>query len=225
MIPPSVLTLDLDAIIPLYELTDYNLTDPTESIFFCNYVGVSFEDQEYQAIGCESEGIDYIGQGALDGGNLRVSNVGNIISDWLYQVKTTSGYRLEGATVKRTLTQRKYLDDGTDSGASLKSFAPDIFKIEQVSAETFQAVDFKLSTPWELDGYTLPGRSALRTCAWVYRGVECGYTGTQRYTITNTTTTDPKLDVCSKSIQSCETRFGTTVVLNHSGFPALGSFS
>lgn len=223
MIPNNLATLDLDAIIPLYTLSDFNLLNPNETIRFCNYTGVKFEGDEYLALGCESEGFSLVGQGQLPNPIVRVSNVGRVISDWLYKVKTEPNYRLEGSTVTRVLTQRKFLDGQPNQNASIKSFIPDIFILNQVSAETYAAVEFQLATAFDIEGLTLPARAALRNCSWVYRSAECGWYGAM-YDLNNNPTSDPSKDRCNKSLTACRTRYGYYAgVLPFGGLPGLSS--
>lgn len=223
MIPQNIGTLEVDAIIPLFELSNFNLLSPGETLKFCNYTGVIFEGEEYLAIGVESSGWDIVGQGALANPSLKVSNVGRVISDWLYKVKNEPNYRLEGSTVTRTLTQKKFLDGQSNENDAVKSFTPDIFILDQVPAETYQAVEFRLATPFDIEGLTLPSRPALRSCSWIYRSSECSYTGSY-FTLQNQPTLDKSKDQCSKALSSCECRFGTNSVLPIGAFPGLNSF-
>ncbi len=224
MIPQNVGTLDLDAIIPLFAFTNYNLLAPNESLRFCNYTGVVYEGMEFMALGCESDGWDFVGQGAIANPTLKVSNVGRVISDWLFKIKSNSNYRLEGATLIRVLTQKKFLDGQPNENDAIKSFTPDKFVIEQVPAETYQAVEFKLSTAFDIDGLTLPSRSALRSCPWIYRSPECGYTGSKMFDLNDQYTTAKYKDKCSKSLSGCRARFGVNAILPFGGFPGLNSF-
>lgn len=223
MIPDNISSLEPDAIIPLFTLSDFNLLSPKDSLRFCNYTGVSFDGDEYLALGCEAEGFNLIGQGAIPNPVLRVSNVGRVISDWLYKVKTEPNYRLEGSTITRVLTQKKFLDGQPSANAAVKSFIPDIFMLNQVSAETYAAIEFVLSTAFDIENLTLPARAALRSCAWLYRSTECGYTGTEMYDLNNNVTLDPKLDKCNKSLAACKRRFGSFGVLPFGGMPGLSS--
>ncbi|MFM6222040.1 MAG: hypothetical protein ACKPDM_17090, partial [Dolichospermum sp.] len=72
----NLLSLSPDSPIELFEVSGYNLTELSETLYICNYTGVSFEGQEYAAIGCESEGWDLVGQGPIPTPQLTVSNIG-----------------------------------------------------------------------------------------------------------------------------------------------------
>lgn len=220
---PAITDLDPSTIIPLFEISEFNLKSPTETLHFCNYSGVSFEGQEYQAIPCIGEGYDLIGQGSIPNPTLTVY-VDKVISNFLYQIKNTPGYRLEGSQVIRRITQKRFLDGQPDQNAAIKENAPDIFKLEQVAEETFQAVKFKLSTPFDLEEISLPSRIVLRTCGWwEYRGEECGYLG-PAYDFQNNPTLDPDKDVCPRTLTGCEIRQGKNGTLTFGGFPGVGGF-
>jgi lambda family phage minor tail protein L len=220
----NLLSLNPDSPIELFEISNYNLTAPTETLYICNYPGVSFEGQEYAAIGCESEGFDLIGQGPIPTPQLTVSNIGRVVSTWLTQCKTSPNYRLEGTTVRRRLTQRQFLDGGENSGASIKELPQQTFVIEQVTEETYIAVKFRLGSPFDVEGVTLPARPLLRSCSWRYRSAECGYLG-GGFTLNNVATDNPALDVCAKSLTACEVRFGSYANLPFGGAPGLNTYS
>ena len=220
---PGIEGLELDSILELFSIEGFNLNVPSEALYFTNHSGVSYEDQDYQPIGVVSEGYDLVGQGSIPNPTISVSNIGRVISNFLYLVKTTPGYRLEGSTVKRIVTQKKFLSGQPNQNASIKQFTPDIYALEQVSEETMNAVKFRLSTPFDLEGLSLPSRIALRSCVARYRdGETCPYSGSAMFTLKNEPTLDPKFDVCSKTIAGCKKRFGANAVLPFGGFPSLG---
>lgn len=234
MLPRNLQSLTPNTQIELYVLTDYKLRinpygDQFPDAFrFCNFTGVSWRETPdsiaypYAAIGCESEGFDVTGQGALPQPKITVSNVGRDLSDKLFTLKYDPNYRLEGATLIRHLTQVNFLEDGPDYLAPNRELPPQIYQIEQLDNETMNAVSFVLSSPFDLDGATLPNRSALRTCPYRYRDSEtCGYTG-PGYTRRNDPTSTPGEDICNKSLTACEIRHSG--LLPFGGFPGLGGF-
>lgn len=220
----NILTLSPDTPIELFEVSGYNLSNLNETLRICNYLNVSFSGQSYQAIGCESEGFDLIGQGSVPTPSLTVSNVNGVVSNWLYQCKTLPNYRIEGSTVKRRITQKQFLDGEPNQNASIKEFPQQIYVIEQVAKETYLAVEFRLGSPFDVDTLTLPSRHLVRSCTWRYRSPECGYMGAG-YTINNQPTTNPALDVCAKTLLACETRFGVWNDLPFGGAPGLNTYS
>lgn len=215
-------SLEQDTKIELFTLDQFNLRNPNEAFYFCNYSGVMFEGIEYTAIGCETDGYDLIGQGSIPNPTIAISNVGNVVSNLIYKLISTPGYRLEGSRVTRITTSKKFLDGQSNVGDSIRQNQPDIFILNQMSELTYQAVRFTLATNFDLEGDLLPSRVALRSCGSVYRSPNCSYLGSDMFTITNQRTLDPDKDVCSKSLTACKRRFGSTSVLPFGGFPGLG---
>lgn len=217
----DLMALDQDAPIELLEISQWNIADPNETIYLTPYPGVSFEGQSYDAIPMRSSGFDLVGQGTPPSPEIAVSNVGQIVSNWLYQCKQP-GYKLEGAKVVRRITRKRYLDGQPDAGASFKEDPFHVFFLEQVN-ENRRECNFTLSDPFNRQGETLPSRPALRTCPWAYRGSECGYNGVSMFTSQNQPTLDESLDRCAKTVEACELRFPNQD-LPHGGFPGLQTF-
>jgi lambda family phage minor tail protein L len=219
----SITSLSPNSPIELFEISGWNLTNLAETLYICNFTGVTFEGQSYQAIGCESEGFDLIGQGPIPTPQLTVSNIGRVISDLLYNCKTNPNYRLEGSTVLRRVTQRQFLDGQPNANAAIKELPQQQYIIEQVQEETYLAVKFRLGSPFDVEGVTLPARPLLRSCSWRYRSAECGWTGGM-FTLNNQPTTNPALDQCAKSLAACECRFGSYAELNFGGAHGLNTY-
>lgn len=217
--------LEQDTSIELYQIDQFNLVNPTEAFYFCNHTGVSFEGIEYQAIGCESEGYDLIGQGSIPAPILTISNVGSVVSTLLRRLIETPGYRLEGSRVTRIITSKKFLDGQSNANDSIKQNPPDIYVLEQLQERTYQAVKIVQSTPFDLEGDTIPNRIALRSCGSLYRSEQCSYVGSDMFTIASQRTLDPTKDICAKTLQACKLRFGASAVLPYGGFPGLGQVS
>lgn len=220
----NMLTLAPDSPIELFEISGWNLSSLIETLYICNYSGVSFDGQAYSAIGCESDGFDLIGQGPVPTPMLTVSNIGGVVSNWLLQCRTQTNYRLEGSTVLRRITQRQFLDGQSNASASIKELPRQQYVVEQMTEETYVAVKFRLGSPFDVDGLTLPARPLLRTCSWLYRSSECGWTGGY-YTLTNQSTTDQTQDQCAKTLVACQTRFGQSVDLPFGGAPGLNAYT
>jgi phage-related protein len=59
-------------------------------------------------------------------------------------------------------------------------YPPDIFYINQKTAENKLTVEFELGTSFDIDGITLPRRSMnAATCLWGYRSAECSFAADQ----------------------------------------------
>ncbi|MBW4478652.1 MAG: phage minor tail protein L [Tolypothrix brevis GSE-NOS-MK-07-07A] len=219
----NLISLNPDSPIELFEISGWNLITPSESLYICNFTGVAFEGTEYSAIGCESEGFDLIGQGSIPTPQLTVSNIGRVISDLLFICKTNPNYRLEGSKVLRRVTQRQFLDGQENVNAAIKELPRQEYIIEQMQEETYLAVKFRLGSPFDVEGVTLPARPLLRSCSWRYRSAECGWTGGM-LTLNNQSTTNSALDQCAKSLPACECRFGQYTDLPFGGAPGLNTY-
>lgn len=228
----NLLSLNPESFIELYEFSSFSKSNPSLTIRICNYIkennsipGLSFEGQLFYALGIQGEGFDLIGQGAIPTPTITVSNVGGILTGWLKETRTNPDYRLEGAYVKRRVTQKRFLDGESNAGDSIKELPYQTYVIEQLQEETYQSVKFKLTTPFDVEGISLPSRIVSRNCVWLYRGAECGYAGTAKYTINNEPTNDPNQDICAKTLKACELRFGSSSILPFGGFPGLNTYS
>lgn len=223
LLPANLATLSPNTPIELFEISGWNLASLTDTLFICNFTGVSFGGVGYLAIGCEGEGFDLIGQGPIPTPGLTVSNVGRIISDFLYKCKTLPNYRLEGSKVLRRVTQQQYLDGQPSVNAAIKELPQQIYVIDQMQEETYLAVKFRLGSPFDVEGVTIPARPLLRSCSWRYRSAECGWMGGM-FTLNNQPTTDPALDQCAKVLSACQCRFGQYAVLPFGGAPGLNTY-
>lgn len=246
----NLLSLNPESFIELYEFYKYywNANNRTwdgssaNTIRICNFIkednsipGVSFEDNLYYALGIQGEGFDLIGQGAIPTPTLTVSNVGGILTSWLRETKVNPNYRLEGTYVKRRVTQKRFLDGESNAGDSIKELPFQIYVIEQLQEENYQFAKFRLTTPFDTDGITMPARILSRSCPWAYRGGECGHVpkviiqnGVQKtlyYNINNQQTDNPDQDICAKTLKACEIRFGKFATLPFGGFPGLNTYS
>ncbi|AXK90456.1 Lambda-like minor tail protein L [Cylindrospermopsis raciborskii virus RM-2018a] len=238
----NLLSLNPDSFVELYEFYKF-YWDTSKSgtnkwaddtvIRICNFIkednsipGLSFENNLYYALGIQGEGFDLIGQGAIPTPTITVSNVGGILTSWLRETRINDKYRLEGTYVKRRVTQKRFLDGESNAGDSIKELPFQVYVIEQLQEENYQTVKFKLTTPFDTDGITLPARIMSRSCPWIYHGGECGYPiDAQKYDINNQPTNDSNQDICAKTLKACEIRFGIFSTLPFGGFPGLNTYS
>jgi lambda family phage minor tail protein L len=215
----DVIGLSLKAPIELLEISGYNLAAPSEALYLCAVVGVSFESRSYQPIPFRSEGFDLVGQGTPPEPTVYVSNLGGVVSSWLYRCKQP-GYRLEGCRVTRRLTQKQYLDGQPLANAAIREEPRHVFFLNQV-AETRHECQFSLIDPFNMQGQILPSRTLMRTCPWRYRDpLTCGYTGWQEWNSLNQAVNDYALGGCAKTVEACNLRFPSGE-LNHGGCPGI----
>lgn len=217
----DLIELDQESGIELLEISGWNLADPGETLYIAAVSGVSFDGQSYDSIPFASSGFDLIGQGTPPSPEVTIANLGQIVSNWLYQCKQT-GYRLEGARVKRRFTKRRFLDGQPLASAAIKEDPYHVFYLEQVS-ENRREVSCTLIDPFNRQGESLPNRPALRVCPWQYRSPECSYNDALMFDSLNSPVLDPKSDRCAKTVDACQRRFPNQD-LPHGGYPGLQSF-
>lgn len=213
-----------DAIIELFAL-DYEsgvAGDGSQQWFrFCNWTQTSgqpvkFAGDDYLALPYTASGFEIRNEGVLPNPTITVANIGLQMTGLV-----NSKEDLLGCRVLRTRVLARHLDDGSDPDASAK-WPEEIWFVQQKSSESKLSVTFVLSTPFDLDGVTLPRRRALRyACPWVYRGADCGYSGGPVATNKDVPTNDPAQDACGKRVSSCKLRFGGSADLPYGGFPGL----
>ena len=230
MIIANLQSLTPNTLIELFEVSEFNLNNLTETFRFCNYSGVSYRLSptatpfEYAAIECESEGFEVIGQGPIPQPKITLSNLGRVVTDLMFRMKYDSTCRLEGSKVTRRLTQQQFLEVGEFPLAPARELPVSEWLIEQLEEESNRAVRFLLSSPFDVENATLPNRPALRSCPFRYRDPNtCMYTGTAMFDRRNLPTGDPQMDVCNKTVDACELRF-TGTLIRHGGYPGLGGF-
>lgn len=213
-----------DAIIELMDL-DYEsgvAGDGSNKRFrFCNWTQTSgqpvkFAGDEYLAVPYTASGFEIRNEGVPPNPTITVANIGLQMTDLINTKDDLLGCRLY-----RTRVLARHLDDGSDPSHSAH-WPTETWFIQQKSSESKLSVTFVLSTPFDLDGVTLPRRRALRyACPWVYRGADCGYTGGPVATNKDVPTSDAAQDACGKRVSSCKLRFGGSADLPYGGFPGL----
>jgi lambda family phage minor tail protein L len=181
---------------------------------------VIWQGVEYQRFPVEASGFDKNGGGQLPRPKFRASNYLSSISALLIEYGD-----LLGAKVTRKRTLMKYLDavnfvGGVNPTADpTASFPDDIYFIDQKTAENRDVVEFELAAAIDLAGVQLPRRQVVQNvCPWIYRGSDCGYTGTAMYDANDKATTNSANDKCGKRLASCKARFGSGE-LPFGGFP------
>jgi len=197
---------------------------------------VVWQGKTYNAWPVECEGFDLTTKGTLPRPRLRAANVTGLLSAANAELDD-----LVGAQVTRRRTFAEYLDavnfvDGNPSADPGQHLPDDVYDIERKITSNNLFVEYELASAMDLEGYKLPGRSIVANyCPWRYRtyrngafdyeGVgDCSYTGVIYLTARDEVTTNPALDVCSKTLTACKVRFGANVVLPFGGFPAAKAY-
>ena len=219
-----------NAIIELFQLhLDATLHGSSDIYYFHNGVNaavtgnVIWNSQTYVRLPIEATGFDYSSSGSLPRPKLVVSNIGSSITAILLSVNlVTAGNDLGGAKVIRIRTLKKYLDG--EAGADPHAKFPDeVWYVDRKANENRAAVEFELASKFDLAGVMLPRRQIIaNVCQWVYRGGECGYTGSNYWNTQDQVVGTLALDACGKRISSCKLRFGATAELPFGSFPGAG---
>jgi hypothetical protein len=98
--------------------------------------------------------------------------------------------------------------DGAAGADPHAKFPDEIWYVDRKSNENRAVVEFELASKFDLVGVMLPRRQVIaNVCQWVYRGGECGYTGTDYYDINDNKVASSGSDVCGKRLSSCNVRF------------------
>ena len=86
------------------------------------------------------------------------------------------------------------------------------------------SIEFRLSSPLDLQGVMIPTRQLHSLCTWCIRGKYrsgdgCDYAGTRYFDKNNNPVSDPSLDQCNGTLTACKLRFGENNELSFGGFP------
>jgi len=102
------------------------------------------------------------------------------------------------------------------------NFTDEIWYIDRKSVETRTHIEFELTAAHDVHGVKLPARViTANLCPWKYKGVECGYSGSNYFDIDNNST-NAAGDVCAKNFRACELRFPEGEEMPFGGFPGAG---
>ena len=221
------------SLVTLFELDYTNVTGGSVLYFTSTAYSneaLRWNGNEYTPVEIEAEGFEYSSQSAFPTPTLRLSNVTQFASSLVI-----ANDDLIGAKVRRIRTFSQYLDNGATPDP-LQIFSPDVYNIEQKVKHTRTMVEWKLSAAVDQQGVKIPSYQLVRDyCSHVYRHYDpatattsykkatCPYSGAY-YTFGNTSTTDPSLDSCPKTLEGCKTRFGANSPLPFKGCPGLGRF-
>jgi lambda family phage minor tail protein L len=224
----DIQSLAASAIIELFEL-DATLLGAAAKLYF--HAGtnaltqpVVWQGVSYLPLPIEASGFEWSGKGQLPRPKMRVTNV-----DGLFGALTAQYASLLGAKLTRRKTLAKFLDavnfpGGINATADITQSYPDeVYFVDRKASENAVFIEFELASALDLPGVMLPRRQFIsNTCAWRYRGAECGYAGVAMYDSTDAVTLIPANDACGKRLSSCKARFGVYAVLPFGGFPGTG---
>lgn len=210
----------VQGLITLYELDARKLGGEIYRFHGHNDGIINWNGQAFSPVAIEADGLEMRGDGKASTPKLTVGNEINGVQQGLrllcLRYDDFAGAKL---TVIQTLAE--YLNS-RDS----QNYKQQIWYVEQKTEENDVSTTFELSNPVDFEGQKIPVRNITNYCHWAvcgkYRGEECGYTGTRRYTVDGKLTNDPVQDKCSGLLAHCRLRFGENVELPFGGFPASG---
>lgn len=187
-------------------------------------VPITWGGQVYSAVPIQVTGLEYNGRGQLPKPKIQISNTASLITALVLTYGDLVGAKV---TIKRTLA--KFLDavnfpGGVNGNADpTAEFPDDIFFVNQRTVENRNMVEFELAASFDFQGLQLPRRPIVQNvCVWLYRGAECGYTGTAYFDVNDNPVGAAGQDVCGKHLSSCKARFGAYGSLPFGSFPAAG---
>jgi len=197
---------------------------------------IVWDGNTYSALPIEVEGFEYNAEsGSPPRPTLTVANLLGSITAVLLDVNTTTpGNDLTGAKLTRVRTLVRYIDavnftDETNPYGTPDTSAklPDeVYYVARKVSETRDAVQFELAAVFDLAGVRAPKRQcSANLCPWIYKGSECGYSGTDYFDENDKSVEDSADDVCGKRLSSCQARFGTSAELPFGAFPGIGAFN
>lgn len=188
---------------------------------------VSFGGVPYHAIDITATGFLYDGRGAFPTPILQISNVNNLLTAVVVDLKD-----LVGAKLTRIRTFEEHLDGGSDPDPG-QIFTPDVYQVEQKTRHNRVFIEWKLSSILDQTGRQIPARTMLRdVCTHTYRiynaatdsfnyvNASCPYVGT-KYFDERDLTVPKNTDKCSKRLSGCKARFGANGELPIRAFPGI----
>lgn len=190
---------------------------------------VVFNGITYAPIPVQDEGMGFSSKSAPRP-TITIANIDGYYS----QLVDATADDLRGATVTRTKTLEKYLDNGAEPDPA-QLLSQDTFYISRVASNNRESVEFELMTPGEAANIKLPSRQAFRSfCSYIYRRYNtttaqfensattnaCPYVGANYFTEKDAGTADPAEDNCSKQLSGCKLRFPDSA-LPYQGFPSM----
>ncbi|MFY4027130.1 phage minor tail protein L [Achromobacter xylosoxidans] len=231
----DVQKLEVGDLVELYELDATPIGGTLQRFHGYTQVGpIWWKGNQYDPWTITAEGFEQVGDGQQPTPTLSVGNIGadaegkpiaGVISSLCIALDD-----LVGAWVRVRRTLGSYLDarnfpEGNPTANPAEELPPEVWIVQQKTAETAEVVEFQLSSALDFDGQQLPSRPILAgVCSWLrkggYRGPYCGYAGSRMFDLAGNPVTDPARDRCSGLMSDCKKRFGEYEVINFGGFPS-----
>ncbi len=181
---------------------------------------VVWQGVTYNPLPIEASGFDFITKGSPPRPKVKIANAGGVFSALMI-----NNDDLIGCKVIRKRTFARFLDAvNFSSGVNPQSdpnqyLDDDVWFVDRKVSENKYYIEWELASAFDLSGIMLPIRQVIQnSCAWKYRGPECGWTGGY-YDINDQPTTSSN-DFCAKKLSSCKVRWGTASY-PYGGFPGV----
>lgn len=190
---------------------------------------IIWQGNVYEPLPIKSDGLEVRGDGKASTPTLNISpnreDAQGVMQIGFIRALCLQYHDLAGAklTVINTLAQYLDADNFTDGNpqADPNEYRKQVWFVEQKTGENALSVTFELSNPVDLEGSRIPSREITSYCHWAlhgrYRGQECKYMGTARFTEDGTPTDNPALDRCGGRLSDCRIRNNEQ---NFGGFPS-----
>lgn len=152
---------------PIHLFTIYDYDGSNTDLYFAeNNADVVFDGTTYTAFPISFDVVSENKSGNIDRVQIILANISRVIGGYL----ETYDFRKKKISIK--LVWADQLDD-TDN------YIEDIFYIDGYTADE-KNVTFSLSSKFDVLDVSLPFRKYSRNyCCWVFKGSECGYTGSE----------------------------------------------
>lgn len=222
---------DSQALIDLYSIDGYGSSsdvDFTTAYFVpaqqsdsrtVEYVNVDGTLVTYEPYLIETSGFEITGSNKLPNPKIVFSNLPLYKEDGSLRKrgKFTSFNNLHddliGFRLTRIRTYRRFLRaiDGVQQSTYAPSahFTPDQWWFNRKIEESIKSCAYELASVFDVEGIRFPRRRMYSNyCPWVFKGPECGYTGTS-------------YNFCPKNLEACKERFGEDANLPFGGFPTV----
>ena len=122
----------------------------------------------YTAIPLQAQGFKNDPSGTSARPTISFANVSNTFKNSI-----TDYENLLGAKLTRRTTLKKYLVGESGDSTPPVEFPKQIYSFDRIATHTKMAVTFECSTPYDLQGITLPKRQVIaNACPWIYQGAD-----------------------------------------------------
>ncbi|MBW8028519.1 MAG: phage minor tail protein L [Ferrovum sp.] len=184
---------------------------------------ITWNGQVYTPIAVQADGFKQTGVGALPRPRIRASNTNGVLAAMGRQYADFAGCQLT-----RIRTFARFLDavnfpNGNPTADPTQQLPPEVWFFDRKVSEDAAIIEYELASALDMVAVFLPRRQYIQnSCPWIYRGADCGYTGTAMFTNTGASTTVASQDVCGKRLSDCALRFPPPALMNFGGFPGVG---